>query len=81
MPTPDLTAASEPATPNGSAHRGHRRPPRRFTTKFLVLFLAVATLLGGFTALGPQSQGTATAPAHDDDDPETQLWVRGHSES
>ena len=61
--------------------RGHRRPPRRVTTKFLVLFLAVATLLGGFTALGPQSQGTATAPAHDDDDPETQLWVRGHSES
>ncbi|MCF1598727.1 ribonuclease domain-containing protein [Streptomyces muensis] len=65
MPTPDLTAASEPAALNGSARRHHPRPSRRYTAKFLVLFLAVATLLGGFVALGPQSQGTATAAVDD----------------
>ncbi|WP_051744835.1 ribonuclease domain-containing protein [Streptomyces yerevanensis] len=65
MPTPDLTAASEPAALAGSAHRHRPQPSRRFTAKFLVLFLAVATLLGGFTALGPQSQGTATAAVDD----------------
>ncbi|MGW1784879.1 ribonuclease domain-containing protein [Streptomyces sp. NPDC002143] len=48
--------ASEPA--NGP---GHKRRSRWLTGKFLVLFLVVATVLGGIALLSPQAQEKASA--------------------
>lgn len=56
-----MNSVSDPATPPRAGSRGHKRGSRWFKGKFLVLFLAVATLLGGAAAVIPQFQEKASA--------------------
>lgn len=56
-----MHSVSDPAPPPRAGSRGHRRGSRWFTGKFLVLFLAVATLLGGAALVAPQFQEKASA--------------------
>lgn len=62
MTTPDSTAASEQAALKGPAHK---RRSRWFSAKFLALFLAVATVLGGVTLATTESQQEASAAVDD----------------
>ncbi|WP_405894415.1 ribosome-inactivating family protein [Streptomyces sp. NBC_00104] len=62
-----MSSVSDPATPPRAGRRGHKRGSRWFKGKFLVVFLAVATLLGGAAAVIPQLQEKASA-ANDGND-------------
>ncbi|WP_105967770.1 ribosome-inactivating family protein [Streptomyces geranii] len=56
-----IRTVSDPATPARAGTRGHRRASRWFKGKFLVLFLVVATLLGGAALMVPEFQEKASA--------------------
>ncbi|NNN29166.1 hypothetical protein HLK59_02130 [Streptomyces sp. S3(2020)] len=56
-----IRSVSHPATPSRAGSGGHRRGSRWFKGKFLVLFLAVAALLGGAALMVPQFQEKASA--------------------
>ncbi|MFI5800478.1 ribosome-inactivating family protein [Streptomyces sp. NPDC051677] len=60
---PDMDSAKSPKR----SARGHRRGSRWLNTKFLTLFLAVATLLGGAALVAPQFQEKASAIDDDKD--------------
>ncbi|QYX78676.1 ribosome-inactivating family protein [Streptomyces akebiae] len=62
-----MNSVSDPATPPRAGRRGHKRGSRWFKGKFLIPFLAVATLLGGAAAVIPQLQEKASA-ANDGND-------------
>ncbi|MDW4910789.1 ribosome-inactivating family protein [Streptomyces sp. ADMS] len=62
-----MHSTSDPSPPPRAGSRGHRRGSRWFKGKFLALFLAVATLLGGGALVAPQFQNKASAIDNDKD--------------